>query len=346
MTKRRLGFTLIELLVVIAIIGVLIALLLPAIQMAREAARRSQCLNNMKQIGLAIQNYVDANSGALPLGRVSYNPASDILTVADGHPDTPWFALLLPYIDQVQLATSYNYDVGSVGHVDMSTYLLAGFSANFSVVTSKIAGFQCPSDLDRMFNINPSYPSIGPALSQINFTRINYAASWGNTDWGQQSPPEPGVPAPFMKSAFGQRVVKIAEFTDGLAKTAVMAEVVQGDRYDIRGFAWTPIPGGGMYMSRFTPNGFIDVYGVSAKADVLPGGGLFCENELPILPCVNAPAGGSGDRSSFAGARSRHAGGCHVTLGDGSATFVSDSIEARVWVAVNTIAGDEAGADL
>ena len=341
MTKRRLGFTLIELLVVIAIIGVLIALLLPAIQMAREAARRSQCLNNMKQIGLAIQNYVDANSGALPVGRISYDPTSDILSVADGHPDTPWFALLLPYVDQVQLATSYNYDVGAVGHIDMSTYLLSGFSANYSVVTSKIAGFQCPSDLDRKFNLNPAYdPTIGPVLAQINFTRINYAASWGNTNWGQQN-----SPATFMKSAFGQRVVKIAEFTDGLAKTAIMAETVQGEGYDVRGFGWVAVPGGGMYMSRFTPNGFIDVYGTGYNKDLLPGGSspmLFCVDEPPLLPCT---ATGT-DRDSFAGARSRHTGGCHVTLGDGSATFVSDSIEARVWVAVNTIAGDEAGADL
>src|SRR6188472_287845 len=112
MVRRRtsMGFTLIELLVVIAIIGVLIALLLPAVQQAREAARRTQCLNNMKQIGLAVHNYTDAH-GMFPLGRVfGKRPTSnsECTSILQGCQDTPWFVLLLPFVEQEQFAGAFN----------------------------------------------------------------------------------------------------------------------------------------------------------------------------------------------------------------------------------------------
>src|SRR4051812_23004928 len=129
MRSRRLvrGFTLIELLVVIAIIAVLIALLLPAVQAAREAARRAQCVNNLKQIGLALHNYLGA-VGTFPIG-----------TIIDGanwpcQPSlrTPWDMHVLPYLEQTTVANSFNYQVGIAGPG------WAGSNANMSIVSTRI----------------------------------------------------------------------------------------------------------------------------------------------------------------------------------------------------------------
>jgi prepilin-type N-terminal cleavage/methylation domain-containing protein len=110
MSHRRRGFTLIELLVVIAIIAVLIALLLPAVQAAREAARRVQCVNNMKQLGLALHNYHDVNN-ALPPGRIW--SGSGFPTIFSGQQNTTWFCLMLPMFEQGVLANAYNYSLGA-----------------------------------------------------------------------------------------------------------------------------------------------------------------------------------------------------------------------------------------
>src|SRR5512135_3856053 len=106
--RRPSGFTLIELLVVIAIIGVLIALLLPAVQAAREAARRVQCVNNLKQIGLALHNYHDA-VGALPMGYAASRPFVDGLT--DTTPGWAWGAMILPQLEQSALFNAVNFSL-------------------------------------------------------------------------------------------------------------------------------------------------------------------------------------------------------------------------------------------
>src|SRR5215216_1827716 len=111
MSRSRRGFTLIELLVVIAIIGVLIALLLPAVQAAREAARRSQCVNNLKQIGLAVHNYLSTNQDTMPPVFVDF--AQDINPVKHVAQTHSIHARLLPYMEQVQTYNSLNFDVAS-----------------------------------------------------------------------------------------------------------------------------------------------------------------------------------------------------------------------------------------
>ena len=113
MSQRRRGFTLIELLVVIAIIAVLIALLLPAVQAAREAARRIQCTNNLKQLGLALANYESSNN-CYPSSDVwgTNNGFCTKFGFGNGCQNTPWFSLMLPFIEQVALANAFNFEIG------------------------------------------------------------------------------------------------------------------------------------------------------------------------------------------------------------------------------------------
>jgi len=143
--RSRRGFTLIELLVVIAIIGVLIALLLPAVQAAREAARRAQCINNLKQLGLGLHNYHDS-VGAVPMG------------FAGGGGWEQWtpVIMLLPYIEQKPLFDSINF-TGNIG---------SGYTGglNSTAIKSTVSVYQCPSDTDRLTNVQG---------------HINYAGNWG-----------------------------------------------------------------------------------------------------------------------------------------------------------------------
>ena len=129
MLKRRGGFTLIELLVVIAIIAVLIALLLPAVQAAREAARRMQCVNNMKQLGLAIHNY-ESTHGSLPIGRVwTPLPGIPLPGFFMGCQNTNWFTQLLPQLEQTAISNAFNFSIGLEGFTD-PTGMPFGFRVN------------------------------------------------------------------------------------------------------------------------------------------------------------------------------------------------------------------------
>ncbi|AGA27184.1 DUF1559 family PulG-like putative transporter [Singulisphaera acidiphila] len=336
--KRR-GFTLIELLVVIAIIAVLIALLLPAVQAAREAARRIQCVNNMKQLGLATHNYVSVHS-TLPPGRIwAPWPGKDFPKIFSGAQNTTWFTLMLPQIEQGNLANSFNYALGAEGWNGPGLAVADGFFANSTVTGTKFGSFQCPSDRQNQFQINSSYK--GGALSKPIYTKGNYAASWGNTDWAQKY--NSGITGPqYLRSAFGHDGnTTLASITDGTSNTVFVGEVLQGAMNDIRGAMWSTVPGGSSFMTRFTPNASKDYLGIRGpnEGDYLNNDpGLFCTSEpVQQLPCVS----GSGDNDAFAGSRSRHSGGVNVMMGDGSVRFVKNSVSPPVWVGLNTISSGE-----
>src|SRR5215471_10258257 len=128
---NRRAFTLIELLVAIAIIGLLIALLLPAVQAAREAARRMQCVKNMKQLGLAIHNYHSIHNAIVP-GRIwKPLPNGNFPTTFSGTPDTPWSVLILPQLEQQTLYDAFNFSLGTEGPSPATPATrAAGFFAN------------------------------------------------------------------------------------------------------------------------------------------------------------------------------------------------------------------------
>lgn len=207
---RRHGFTLIELLVVIAIIAILIALLLPAVQQAREAARRSQCRNNLKQIGLAMHNYHDVHNG-FPVAQFGCCWGT-------------WIVGILPYIEQSNLYSRYEMNRKYGVPVDDARY---GNAVNLPVTQTRLATLTCPSDI--------SNAPIG------GITSHNYVVNFGNTSYTQAN--LNGVVfgrAPFVYTASGTPA-KNAGFQaikDGTSNTLLVGEVLQGTGTDLRGFAW------------------------------------------------------------------------------------------------------------
>ena len=162
MKRIRLGFTLVELLVVIAIIGILVGLLLPAVQAAREAARRMQCSNNLKQIGLAVHNYMSASKETLPIG--SWHGTQGT-----------WLLGLLPYIEQSAMFGQYVNSGGVEGF--RTGGIRYGDVVNRVVTTKQLSAYTCPSD---QVTANPNI------ISGITFH--NYVANYGNTTRGRLSP--------------------------------------------------------------------------------------------------------------------------------------------------------------
>ncbi|MHC5537222.1 DUF1559 family PulG-like putative transporter [Singulisphaera rosea] len=332
----RSAFTLIELLVVIAIIAVLIALLLPAVQAAREAARRIQCVNNLKQLGLAVHNYHDVNN-TLPPGRIwAPRPSKAFPTIFAGCPNTTWFCLMLPMFEQGNLANAFNFTLGAEGWNGPGLAVASGFFANSTVSAAKLAVFQCPSDRQNHFQINTSYQ--GGLLSGPIFTKGNYAASWGNTNWGAQF--ATSLSGQYLRSAFGHDGrTSLATITDGTSNTVILSEVLQGATNDVRGMLWSSVPGGASFMTRFTPNSVTDYLGLTSGGDYLNNDpGLFCTSEpVQQLPCFP----NAGDSDAFAGSRSRHPGGVNTVMGDGSVRFTKNSVNSNIWIGLNSIAGGE-----
>jgi len=329
------GFTIIELLVVITVIGVLMALLLPAVQSARESGRRAQCLNNLRQVGIALANYNDTHRVIVP-GRIfgiatGPPPASGCDgTMLSGCQDTPWFALLLPQLEQQPLYNQFNFALGTEGPVYLN---YPGYFANTTVFGTKISIFQCPSDRNESFQFQEVFQ--GGVFAGPTITKGNYAVSWGNTEWDQGGLASP--PVNYLTSPFGHSARTYATVTDGLANTVFLAEIRQGELHDIRGVLWTSVPGAGSFMTRFTPNNVEDVYLNRSGVDELPNFTLCVSEPALGMPCSGLTPQGA----SFAGARSRHPGGINALLGDGSVRFVKSSINPMVWIALNSISGGE-----
>ncbi|WP_337174591.1 DUF1559 domain-containing protein [Paludisphaera sp.] len=203
--RPRRGFTLIELLVVIAIIAVLIALLLPAVQAAREAARRAQCINNLKQLGLAMHNYISVTN-AFPLGGIK---------APTGWPNapsirTPWTMQILPYLEAANVGNTFNFSLGIAG----PNWL--GYESNTTVLQVRLSSFNCPSDSPGFF------------LAPFRL-KGSYGANWGNTTLSQGE--RAGVLNMASPFAF-DRARTLGEVTDGLSSTIAISEMVQSSSSD------------------------------------------------------------------------------------------------------------------
>ncbi|QDU07843.1 DUF1559 domain-containing protein [Gimesia aquarii] len=292
--KRKRGFTLIELLVVIAIIAILIALLLPAVQQAREAARRSTCKNNLKQIGLALHNYHD-NFRTFPPGDVrrTYGGVNSWTTSMLG-----WIPRILPFLDQAVIYNQINWELES------------GVSAapNNNLRREKLPAVRCPSDSSRQ--------------PDGNYAPTNYLACRGQGD---------STTANFDGSIFARNSnVKIRDIEDGTTNTMMVSET-----FASAPFCDDPSSGGLCPASCLTKPG----YQGNVRQRQQGYSWFFAQYyEANYYATIYGPnhdepdcGAGSGTANAILSARSKHVGGVHTLLADGSVRFTSENIDLAIW---------------
>ncbi len=208
---KRPGFTLVELLVVIAIIGILVALLLPAVQSAREAARRTKCFNNLKQVALASHNYHDTLR-TFPSGWVGEDPITR-LPWAEGHPGWGWNAMLLPFMEQVKLHDSIDFNY-SVGH-----------SRNRIPIGTSIGTLRCPTDTNKQqFEL--------PGTTPLTLAISNYVGNFGAVELEDYENAPVGTLATGDGLFFHNSRLRMADIKDGTSHTLAI-----GERNSRRGFS-------------------------------------------------------------------------------------------------------------
>ena len=332
-TSQRRGFTLIELLVVIAIIGVLIALLLPAVQSAREAARRAQCVNNLKQIGLAVHNY-ESTWGSLPMGEMPGGMSPQVA--------------LLPFLEQNAISASFNYNIGQRWIWTQPATLTAG--------RSKISAYICPSEIYTEY-----------ASDVYQFWASNYAWNSGtwyplNQQWdglfgrsyGPNSDPPTntigGLPNNVLTAA------TLARIRDGTSNTLLCAEVANGPL--VTGASRTSVSD--CYQANSTSNSSTVQEAVGAcnainwQTGPIPWNGSwrykgyswvegsiwrnwFNSIRTPNQTCCRAHDWWFIMKPSS----SYHPGGANAVMADGSVHFFKESVSLPIWMALSTAKGGE-----
>ena len=366
--KRR-AFTLIELLVVIAIIAVLIALLLPAVQSAREAARRAQCTNNLKQLGLAMNNYASTFDSGLPLAYVDNNPNSgtDCGIGAGQQQNFSIHARLLPFLEQSSTYNKLNFAVGARwGPSSATPDPDSGgiYSAmNGTGITTQVTAFLCPSDPTKGGDVNAFIQAGQNGNPRIAVS--NYPANWGlhraYNNW------IPNGPA-YVSSAWDTNLnaqVSLANFTDGTSNTAIFSEWVKGSALNpvnavtdpnVLGMVYIQPPGMPAEPQQQTPGYANDVAAALActalsataanqswswKGEWAYYGKTmrYTHTQLPNRKsCQSGDFCRSGD---IIAASSLHPGGVNVSFMDGSVRFVKSTVNIQAWYAIATQAGAE-----
>lgn len=316
------GFTLVELLVVIAIIGILIALLLPAVQAAREAARRMKCANNLKQITLAIHSYASALQ-VFPPGVVSPNPHTndngwDRPKTPHWSSDITWPTLILPYIGEQVIYDVYDFSQPAVS------------VANAMGRSQTVMMYVCPNDTLQINEPRPGQKGGGTSgvgnWNVYSRMRLNYAANYGNTNYDQSDMPGVRFLGGFFTCGEAYRA---ADIPDGLSHTVAFSEVLP-----LHGAAYRGPPGDGMvaeggqaFEAYLTPN--------SPSPDVVCN--VCSTNRVIEVPCVVD----MDDTRQTIASRSVHPRGVNCSLGDGSVRFIADEIDVHTWRAICTSRGSE-----
>ena len=339
--KPRSAFTLVELLVVIAIIAILIALLLPAVQAAREAARRFQCSNNLKQFGVALHNY-HGSFGQFPLGTVSKDSNGEGIF---HEPEWPYLIVkLLPFLEQQALNDIFASAL--TAQTDLPSPWENGSANDWpdEIDTADVGVFLCPSDgfggAHMDLDLCADFPSTNtPKLFKSNYLGIFSGANMQDVIWAAPGAYSTSSPSTQVVSAYGpdgiqavfdiNRGAKIRDITDGTSQTLIMAEYLTGTPEDARGWFWTSQAGCSIIFAWVTPN--------SSTPDPLHTSAMCGPNSSqPGMPCFDADF-----FPSSATSRSRHPGGVNVVLCDGSVHFISESIDVDTWRAMGTIDSGE-----
>ncbi len=303
--RRRVGFTLIELLVVIAIIAILIALLLPAVQQAREAARRTQCKNNLKQIGLAVHNYHDTFNQFAPGAFWSLPATQDCPTGT--HQKGSILVHILPYIDQAPLFNQWDFK-----RCDADTSVIPNTTTN--IRTNVIPAYRCPSDTS-------------PEKNGSGFGVHNYAACFGagntggatgnstcqcpNTpfqNWLRPNTDPNAVPGMFTRA---YRTTRIRDCVDGTSNTIAFGEV-RPDCSNHANAGWGSSNNGNGLVSTLYPINY-DSCNTATPASATAACNYRC-NWITEL-----------------GYKSRHVGGAHMLMCDGSVRFFSENIDMNAY---------------
>jgi prepilin-type N-terminal cleavage/methylation domain-containing protein/prepilin-type processing-associated H-X9-DG protein len=302
---QRRGFTLVELLVVIAIIGILVALLLPAVQAAREAARRTECNNNLKQLGLALHNHHDVLKTLPPGGQeqvlIVPNPSASATYVSGAS----WLVFILPYNEQNNLYTKYNQAASYTN------------SANLAIGNIKVSGYICPSGVtlesgnsgeatggQRNYTTH-YYGNMGPTgTATINGTTLTYSSSGNgsNTHWSAHGP----LGFYREQSTAHKFKARLADFTDGTSNTIMVAERSQKEPAGVNSYrSWIRGCGGGCGACKNVTNPINATYYTSNNFNDISFG-------------------------------SNHPGGMNVGLGDGSVRFVAQTINMNTYKAISS----------
>lgn len=309
--SNRHGFTLVELLVVIAIIGILIGMLLPAVQQVREAARRSKCLNNLKQYALAMHNHHDSRqkfpAGALPWG----SPSGPMRT---------YIVDLWPYMEQNNLYDLYNTD----DHWWAAPNSIQ--NSEDGVTCSSVELYYCPSDRTG---------ALCTVQNDVWRSRGNYVVNAGDTTaavgTAANTAPFKLVDTYFDGRLQARKATNMSDIFDGTSNTMLMSESVlplndtdadaRGDFFSVDAGAWA-------FMTTNTPN--------SSVPDAC--GWNWCIN----LPELNLPCTAAANFESIVNSpRSRHPGGVNVAMVDGSVRFLADNIDVSTFRAMGTTEGEE-----
>jgi prepilin-type N-terminal cleavage/methylation domain-containing protein/prepilin-type processing-associated H-X9-DG protein len=342
------GFTLVELLVVIAIIGVLVALLLPAIQAAREAARRTQCANNMKQIGLALINYADVK-GKLPAG----TPWRPSFPFGQSPRGGTWAVEILPFIEQQTLYDRYNFDQTTTGSYKSVTGS-SGDAVNHPLYGTPMPWYICPSDGDApqggVFEAgikrdgsgwvnNPNVPQMGlwyvASAGPTHFDACPFCATQPSkccqgrgfgTDATVAGDPQGVGVKPSFAGLFGRWEIgtSLKEVSDGLSNTIMIGEQISGHC---------------RYTCVHCPNFPISATNIPINTMLRHKEGEINSN-VPVELSSDDPE--IGGYAQACGYKSRHPGGAHMLLADGSVHFVREDIDFDLYNALGARASGDA----
>jgi prepilin-type N-terminal cleavage/methylation domain-containing protein/prepilin-type processing-associated H-X9-DG protein len=332
MQKRAVGFTLVELLVVIAIIGVLVALLLPAVQAAREASRRSKCQNSLKQICLSVHNY-ESTFGSFPPGDLSVNNGGGDIPQASTH------AFILPFLEGGNQYSTFNFN-----------FQVNGNNNNSLARVQVIPAYHCSSD--------PAGAKIHNVSGLVQASSANYMQSLGSTALQR---PSPAFPTQYHGPFFTQSAVRMAQIQDGTSNTAMFSEIRKGPdgpssmavvaAGDPRDYSVAT-----NYSGTFSSNDLI-VYPAAcdnrSTSAWLYRGLQYYRGLIVVTYYTHTMTPNSRFRDCMmstaieghAAARSYHPNGVNVGMADGSVRFATNNVDATIWFGVGTINNGETATD-